>query len=140
MESTSIGAGANVDNADAAEPSVRTGDVQAPAGSGDEGRKAAVAEAAPGASASPKLGAAPEAPAVTPENTFPAPPQVPTQLDASGIRYDFNDGCRVQAPMGPDIWRIRLIDLDTGNFLFQTTRISAAGRCAARKNTMSIPH
>ena len=23
--------------------------------------------------------------------------------------------------MGPDVWRIRLIDLDTGNYLFQTT-------------------
>ncbi len=62
-----------------------------------------------------------ETPAVTPENTFPAPPQVPTQLDASGIRFDFNDGCRVQAPVGPEVWRIRLIDLDTGNYLFQTT-------------------
>ncbi len=91
------------------------------AGSGGEGQEAAVAEGAPGSSASPESGAAPEASAVTPENTFPAPPQVPTQLDASGIRFDFNDGCRVQAPVGPEVWRIRLIDLDTGNYLFQTT-------------------
>ncbi len=52
---------------------------------------------------------------------FPPPPAAPTQLDASGLRFDFNDGCRVQAPQGPDVWRIRLSDLDTGNILFQTT-------------------
>ncbi len=52
---------------------------------------------------------------------FPPPPSVPTQLDASKLRFDFNDGCRVQAPIGPEVWRIRLIDLDTGNLLFQTT-------------------
>jgi autotransporter strand-loop-strand O-heptosyltransferase len=55
------------------------------------------------------------------ELNFPPLPATPTQFDSSGIRFDFNDGCRVQAPMGPDVWRIRLFDLDTGNILFQTT-------------------
>jgi autotransporter strand-loop-strand O-heptosyltransferase len=55
------------------------------------------------------------------ETYFPPPPATPTQLDASGLRFDFNDGCRAQAPQGPDVWRIRLSDLDTGNILFQTT-------------------
>lgn len=52
---------------------------------------------------------------------FPPPPVTPTQLDVSGIRFDFNDGCRVQAPSGRDVWRIRLFDLDTGNVLFETS-------------------
>ncbi len=56
-----------------------------------------------------------------PEFAFPTPPATFTQHDASGILYDFNDGCRVRAPMGPDVWRIRLFDLDTGNILFHTT-------------------
>ena len=55
------------------------------------------------------------------ENIFPQPPEIATQLDASGVRFDFNDGCRVQAPVGEDVWRVRLFDLDTGNILFQTT-------------------
>ncbi|WP_298352899.1 autotransporter strand-loop-strand O-heptosyltransferase [Rhodoblastus sp.] len=55
------------------------------------------------------------------ENIFPQPPEKATQLDASGLRFDFNDGCRVQAPVGSDVWLIRLFDLDTGNILFQTT-------------------
>ena len=55
------------------------------------------------------------------ENAFPQPPEIATQFDASGVRFDFNDGCRVQAPMGPDVWLVRLFDLDTGNILFQTT-------------------
>ena len=55
------------------------------------------------------------------ENTFPLPSETATQLDSSGIRFDFNDGCRVQAPLGDDVWVIRLFDLDTGNILFQTT-------------------
>ena len=52
---------------------------------------------------------------------FPPPPVIPTQFHESGLRYDFNDGARVQAPIGPDVWRIRLLDLNTGNILFQTT-------------------
>lgn len=64
---------------------------------------------------------------------FPSPPVAPTQLDASGIRFDFNDGCRVHAPVGPDIWRIRLVDLDTGNFLFQTTADFRGGSVRSAK-------
>lgn len=56
-----------------------------------------------------------------PRTSFPAPPAAFTQKDASGIAYDFNDGCRVQAPHGGDIWRIQIFDLDTGNRLFLTT-------------------
>jgi autotransporter strand-loop-strand O-heptosyltransferase len=67
------------------------------------------------------------------EANFPPPPASPTQLDPCGIRFDFNDGCRVAAPMGPDVWRIRLFDLDTGNVLFQTTPDFRGGFVASAK-------
>jgi autotransporter strand-loop-strand O-heptosyltransferase len=42
-------------------------------------------------------------------------PPVPTQSGPSGIRFDFNEGCRVVLPEGR--WRVRLQDLDTDNTL-----------------------
>ena len=49
---------------------------------------------------------------------FCAPPKIPTQAGPDGIRYDFNDGCRVTLPEGN--WRVRLSDAVTGNTLFET--------------------
>jgi autotransporter strand-loop-strand O-heptosyltransferase len=37
-----------------------------------------------------------------------------------GIRFDFNDGCRVVLPEAQHPWRVRLSDIDTGNILFET--------------------
>ena len=54
-----------------------------------------------------------------PKRPYPAPAEVPTQLGPEGIRYDFNDGCRVVLPEGERPWRIRLSDIDTGNILFE---------------------
>ena len=51
---------------------------------------------------------------------YPPPAQVPTQQGASGIQFDFNDGCRVILPEANYPWRVRLSDLDTGNILFET--------------------
>jgi autotransporter strand-loop-strand O-heptosyltransferase len=51
---------------------------------------------------------------------YPPTAPVPTQEGPHGIRYDFNEGCRVVLPAGPHPWRVRLNDLDTGNILFQT--------------------
>ena len=45
---------------------------------------------------------------------------VATQAGPHGIRFDFNDGCRVTLPEGAHPWRVRLSDLDTGNILFET--------------------
>ena len=56
--------------------------------------------------------------AATEKRAYPAPAEQPTQLGPKGIRYDFNDGCRVVLPEGA--WRVRLRDLDTGNILFET--------------------
>lgn len=75
--------------------------------------------ASPPPAAAPPAGQKPED--AQHESTFPLPPSRFTQQDASAIEYDFNDGCRIHAPMGPDVWRIRMFDLDTGNLLFQTT-------------------
>jgi len=46
---------------------------------------------------------------------------IPTQQGPEGIRFDFNCGCRLQLPSrAKGIWRARLIDLDSGNTLFQS--------------------
>jgi hypothetical protein len=46
--------------------------------------------------------------------------QLPTQQGPRGLRFDFNDGCRVLLPESAHPWRVRLSDLDTGNVLFET--------------------
>jgi autotransporter strand-loop-strand O-heptosyltransferase len=53
-----------------------------------------------------------------PKPAFPPPAPVPTQCGPDGIRFDFNDGCRVTVPAGR--WRVRLRDADTDNILFET--------------------
>jgi autotransporter strand-loop-strand O-heptosyltransferase len=55
-----------------------------------------------------------------PKRAYPAPAEVPTQPGPKGIRFDFNDGCRVVLPEGKHPWQVRLSDLDTGNILFET--------------------
>jgi len=51
---------------------------------------------------------------------YPAPADLPTQRGPQGLRFDFNDGCRVTLPESGGPWRVCLSDLDTGNILFQT--------------------
>lgn len=63
------------------------------------------------------------------KQNFVPPAELPTQVGPLGIRYDFNDGCRVVLPEGQ--WLLRISDLDTGNILFET-RISA-GRINSAK-------
>src|SRR5260370_41875728 len=47
---------------------------------------------------------------------YPLPAELPTQLGAKGIRFDFNQGARVVLPNRESgAWRVRLSDLDTGN-------------------------
>jgi autotransporter strand-loop-strand O-heptosyltransferase len=102
-----------------------------PAQAADAIKAEAEAQAAPPASAPPALEAAAgsaeatsssaaAAPAEPPKRPYPAPAEVPTQQAARGIRFDFNDGCRVAVPEGKEPWRIRLSDLDTGNVLYET--------------------
>ena len=61
------------------------------------------------------------------------PPETPTQHGREGIRFDFNDGCRVAVPEAQKSWRVRLMDLDTGNVLFETSADFAAGRVSSAK-------
>jgi len=51
---------------------------------------------------------------------YPNPSDNPTQSASPGIRFDFNDGCRILLPEAGQPWRVRLSDLDTGNVIFET--------------------
>ncbi len=55
-----------------------------------------------------------------PKRAYPAAADIPTQEGPAGIRFDFNDGCRVMLPEAEHPWRVRLSDIDTGNILFET--------------------
>jgi autotransporter strand-loop-strand O-heptosyltransferase len=70
-----------------------------------------------------------EAVAKPEKRAYPAPASLPTQNGARGIRFDFNDGCRVVLPEGK--WHVRLRDLDTGNILYETD--IGAGRINSSK-------
>jgi autotransporter strand-loop-strand O-heptosyltransferase len=54
------------------------------------------------------------------KRAYPPPTELPTQEGPKGLRFDFNDGCRVHMPESDHPWRVRLIDLDTSNLLFAT--------------------
>ncbi|HTO59868.1 MAG TPA: autotransporter strand-loop-strand O-heptosyltransferase [Bradyrhizobium sp.] len=51
---------------------------------------------------------------------LPPAAELPTQIGPNGLRFDFNDGCRVMLPETGRRWHVRLSDLDTGNLLFET--------------------
>ncbi len=71
----------------------------------------------------------PEKPEKPEKRAYPAAAALPTQEAARGIRFDFNDGCRVMLPEGA--WHVRLSDLDTGNILYETD--IGAGRINSSK-------
>ena len=70
----------------------------------------------------PALAAATPLPAPMPAaDTVPAvSTAAPTQEAARGLRFDFNDGCRVTLPQSVHPWKVGISDLDTGNILFET--------------------
>ena len=78
-------------------------------------------------------GTAPPTPAAdaakSEKRAYPPAASVPTQTGVHGIRFDFNDGCRVELPEGK--WHLRLRDLDTGNILYETD--IGAGRIHSTK-------
>jgi len=101
-----------------AEPATRR-DAEAPV-RGEPSAAPAVAPA-PAAPAAPPTPAAPAPPApISVEGIAPALAEWPTQQGPKGIRFDFNEGCRVVLPEAEHPWRVRLSDLDTGNILFET--------------------
>src|ERR1700694_4395086 len=68
-----------------------------------------------------------------PKRAYPAPAEIPTQEGPKGIRFDFNDGCRVMLPEGGHPVKVRLSDIDTGNILFETE--IRAGRVNSTKRS-----
>lgn len=62
---------------------------------------------------------------------YPPPATVPTQSGPNGLRFDFNEGCRVVLPESEHPWQVRISDLDTGNTLYETE--IKAGRVASTK-------
>lgn len=62
---------------------------------------------------------------------YPPAAPVPTQEAAKGVRFDFNEGCRVLLPEAEHPWKVRLFDLDTGNILYETEL--KAGRVSSTK-------
>ena len=58
---------------------------------------------------------------------------VPTQAGPEGLRFDFNEGCRVQLADNGRRWRVRLSDLDTFNTLFETSGEFRAGTVRSAK-------
>ena len=59
--------------------------------------------------------------ASTGKSAYPPISPHPTQVGPEGIRFDFNQGCRVALPQrSAGAWRVRLRDLDTGNILFES--------------------
>ncbi|MBE6377955.1 MAG: autotransporter strand-loop-strand O-heptosyltransferase [Lentisphaerae bacterium] len=47
-------------------------------------------------------------------------PKIPTQDAIDGIKFDFNDGLRVQIPKGAKSYRIRFVDLGTKSCVYDT--------------------
>jgi autotransporter strand-loop-strand O-heptosyltransferase len=82
-------------------------------GSGPAGTGAPAAEAAP-----------------PPKPAYPPPADVPVMIGPRGIRFDFNDGCRIALPNGR--WRVVLRDLDTSNILYETEIGSGTVRSTKR--------
>jgi autotransporter strand-loop-strand O-heptosyltransferase len=54
------------------------------------------------------------------DGSLPLVAELPAQHGPLGLRFDFNDGCRVTCPESEHSWKVRLSDLDTGNVLFET--------------------
>jgi autotransporter strand-loop-strand O-heptosyltransferase len=67
------------------------------------------------------------------EAAYPPSADEPTQHGPKGIRFDFNDGCRVSVPENDRTWRVRLSDLDTGNAIYETSAGFTAGRVNSAK-------
>jgi autotransporter strand-loop-strand O-heptosyltransferase len=109
-----------------AEPSLSPVQNTIPANAVEAAAQSAASAVAPGAAAGapaptqPTGGPAPSTSGEPPKRPYPAPAEVPTQEGPEGIRFDFNDGCRIVLPEGKAPWRVRLSDLDTGNILYET--------------------
>jgi autotransporter strand-loop-strand O-heptosyltransferase len=89
---------------------------------------ASAAQATPPSAETTASSAAASSPA---KPAYPPPAEIPTQEAAQGIRFDFNNGCRLMLSESAHPWRVRITDLDTGNILYQTEM--TAGRVNSSK-------
>lgn len=78
-------------------------------------------------------GGTPQSGAATAKPPYPPAPATPTQRGREGLRFDFNDGCRVLVPERGKPWRVRLKDLDTDNTIYETSAGFQAGRVNSTK-------
>lgn len=92
------------------------------------GSLSAAAPEPPAASAVPPRQSAD---AAAPKPAYPPAAPLPTQPGPKGLRFDFNEGCRIVAPESDDPWRVRISDLDTSNILYETEL--KAGRVSSTK-------
>lgn len=69
---------------------------------------------------------------------FVKPSPQPSQLGVEGIRYDFNDGCRVELPPleNGEKWRVKLSDMETFNGILETVM---EGGCIQSTKKYYIP-
>jgi len=82
---------------------------------------------------SPERSAAPAAASNAVRAPYAAAAAEPTQTGPEGIRFDFNEGCRLALPArDTGVWRARLRDVDTGNTLFETETKGGLIRSAKR--------
>ncbi|MCX4151051.1 MULTISPECIES: autotransporter strand-loop-strand O-heptosyltransferase [Paraburkholderia] len=65
----------------------------------------------------PRLSSVPVQPVQVIKRAFLAPAEVNTQQGPDGIRYDFNDGCRVSVPEGN--WRVEMRDSSSDYVLYR---------------------
>src|SRR2546429_2473455 len=77
------------------------------------------------------VAAAPSPDGAAQKRAYPPVAAVPTQHAPKGVRFDFNEGCRVMLPEDEHLWRVRISDLDTGNILYETE--IKAGRVSSTK-------
>jgi len=80
----------------------------------------------------PKSRASSAASAPAEKSAYPMPAAIPTQEGPHGLRFDFNNGCRVVLPQSEHPWRVRLSDLDTGNILFEANLAAGAVNSSKR--------
>ena len=97
----------------------------------EEAASVPAGEAPPVAATTPASAAPGSTP---PKPAYPTAPETPTQSGPHGVRFDFNDGCRVAVPEAGMSWRVKLMDLDTGNTLFETSSDFTAGRVTSAKH------
>src|SRR5215831_4408998 len=69
-----------------------------------------------------------------PKRAYPAPAESPTQLGPNGLRFDFNDGCRVFLPESDHPWRARMCCSRPNSKLAGSTVPNATSSASALKS------